>query len=552
MLSKYYPVIKKLVFSNKKYSFMIFISITLMNFSEIVLVSLIAPIYDLLSETEFNFISKYINSIFIKIGFELNIISASVALIIFGLIISIMRLYSSWLVYTVKNNFMFDLSSKFTLSTLKADYNKLSKENSGNLINILTLEMERAGGSLLIIFNFFRDLILSLGLIVFLAIVSFKLLILFILIFLPLTLLIRYLHNRIEIASSKISTSNRVFLNHIKEIFDNIKDIKSMSVVDNSYNWVIKDAGSRLNAYKEASILSAIAENVQHFIMLLGLGVIVILSKVYLLIPSAEIILVIGGIVRLSPKITSAQRSLAEFLTLLPGFNLVTSMVSKLDKTQNINISKGSKIDLVAKSINVNNISFKYDGSSDIIKNFSCQINKGEITAIYGKSGSGKSTLLNMLLGLINPHKGEIILSPNSETPYHEYIFDNVGYLGQESGLFDFTIKENIKFFNDADNSEIDQLLKEFDLDSRFILDEELVGDKGISLSAGQRQRILLIRSLIKKPHLLFLDEATNNLDKKTENIIYQKLNDVKKDMFIILITHNKNVEEIADKVIYV
>ena len=552
MLSKYYPVIKKLVFSNKKYSFMIFISITLMNFSEIVLVSLIAPIYDLLSETEFNFISKYINSIFIKIGFELNIISASVALIIFGLIISIMRLYSSWLVYTVKNNFMFDLSSKFTLSTLKADYNKLSKENSGNLINILTLEMERAGGSLLIIFNFFRDLILSLGLIFFLAIVSLKLLILFILIFLPLTLLIRYLHNRIEIASSKISTSNRVFLNHIKEIFDNIKDIKSMSVVDNSYNWVIKDAGSRLNAYKEASILSAIAENVQHFIMLLGLGVIVILSKVYLLIPSAEIILVIGGIVRLSPKITSAQRSLAEFLTLLPGFNLVTSMVSKLDKTQNINISKGSKIDLVAKSINVNNISFKYDGSSEIIKNFSCQINKGEITAIYGKSGSGKSTLLNMLLGLINPHKGEIILSPNSETPYHEYIFDNVGYLGQESGLFDFTIKENIKFFNDADNSEIDQLLKEFDLDSRFILDEELVGDKGISLSAGQRQRILLIRSLIKKPHLLFLDEATNNLDKKTENIIYQKLNDVKKDMFIILITHNKNVEEIADKVIYV
>ena len=78
--------------------------------------------------------------------------------------------------------------------------------------------------------------------------------------------------NRIAFNSLEIFTRRK---KDIKSKYINIKDIKSMTVIDDSYNWVIKDAGSRLNAYKEASILSAIAENVQHFIMLLGLGIII-------------------------------------------------------------------------------------------------------------------------------------------------------------------------------------------------------------------------------------------------------------------------------------
>ena len=156
---KYILIIKKLVLSNKKASLAVILSLLGMNFSEIMLVSFIAPIYDIITQSEFNQISQYIAYSYLKIGLELNLFTACYSLILFGLLISIFRTFSSWLIYSVKNTFMIQLTSRFMKSSLNADYLSLSRENSGNLMNILTFEMERAGGSLLTIFNFIRDLL---------------------------------------------------------------------------------------------------------------------------------------------------------------------------------------------------------------------------------------------------------------------------------------------------------------------------------------------------------------------------------------------------------
>lgn len=551
---KYILIIKKLLLSNKKASLAVILSLLGMNFSEILLVSFIAPIYDIITQSEFNQISQYIAYSYLKIGLELNLFTACYSLIFFGLLISIFRTFSSWLIYSVKNTFMLDLTSRFMKSSLNADYLSLSRENSGNLMNILTFEMERAGGSLLTIFNFIRDLLLILSLVIFLIAVSPKLTLIFCVIFLPLSMFLRFTHNIIEKNSHKITIYNREFVKHLKEVFDNIKDIKSMNVINGAYDWVINDGKNRLETYKKSSVYASLGENIQHFIMILGLSIIVIIAKQYLGIVSADIIILIGGLVRIAPKISSVQRSLAEFLNLYPGYELITNLSSNLE-ISNLNLDKErksiSKEKLNSlKRITLNNIYFKYkENDSYIIKNFNCTINKGEITAIIGESGSGKSTLLSMLLGLTKPSKGEIIVSKNIK--YSDYIFNNIGYLGQESGLFDLPVMDNINFFKSANIKDVTKLINEFQLsDAKYLQKDFLVGDKGQNISAGQRQRILLIRALVRSPKFLFLDEATNNLDSQTEKIIFETLNGFKKDMFIVVISHNPKIKDYVDKII--
>ena len=550
-MKKYFPIITQLLLNNKKSSAAVILSLTIMSFSEILLVGFIAPIYDLLTESEPNKVSQFIAVKFHAFGIPFNIVTACISLIISGLMISIFRTYSSWLVYSVKKDFKLQLSTRFINDSLNADYISINKENSGNLINILTLEMERAGGSLLVIFNFIRDVTLVIGLTIFLFSVSWNLLLLFVVIFLPLSLLIKLIHSAIEKNAKNITRFNRSFVKHIKEVFDNIKDIKSMNAISGASKWVIKDADNRLQSYKKSSILAAVGENIQHFIMIFGLGIIVIISTSSQNVSSSDIIILIGGLVRIAPKISGAQRSLAEFLTLYPGYQLIEQLSTNLKKTikSDQKIISNEKINSVDK-ITFSDVYFKYPNDKRfIIEKFNCTIKKGEITAIIGESGSGKSTVLSMLLGLTKPEKGKITVYNNLD--YSDCVRNNIGYLGQESGLFDLSVIDNINFFQSFTTSQIKNLIDEFQLKDEKYLDPDFrVGDKGINLSAGQRQRVLLIRALIRSPKFIFLDEATNNLDSQTEKVIFEKLKDIKHDSFIIVISHNPSIRNYVDKVI--
>ena len=537
-MKKYLIIISKIFSFNRKNSIFIILSLVLMNISEIFLVSLISPVYDLLTNSSPSPITKYLSGFLIQYEINLDITLACILLALSGLAISVFRTYSSWLLYSFKEKFMNNFTSKIIRSTLEADYLHILKQNSGNLINSLTFEMERAGGSFVILFNFFRDTILVISLFIFLLATSWKLLLIFILLFIPLTLIIKVIHTALENNSHEISQYNRSFVVHVKEIFDNVKDIKSMNVVEDIFKWANGDSSNRLQKVKKSSVLAVVSENLQHFIMILGLAVTVIISKEVLNVDSSSVVLLIGGLVRISPKISSAQRSIAEFITLYPGYQIINELIDELsNSTFNEKDQIPSKVIEDFDCIKIENLSFSYDENL-IIENLSAQINRGEITVISGQSGSGKSTLLNILLGLTKPTKGKVRFSPEKDISYRNYVKGKIGYLGQESGLVDTSIKENIKFFNETKNeAKIKNLLNEFKITSKDLLVDSNVGDKGSRISAGQRQRILLIRALIRSPEMLFLDEATNNLDKETEKIIYDKLNDIKKDMFIILIS---------------
>ncbi|MCQ2540573.1 MAG: ABC transporter ATP-binding protein [Acetatifactor sp.] len=183
------------------------------------------------------------------------------------------------------------------------------------------------------------------------------------------------------------------------------------------------------------------------------------------------------------------------------------------------------------------------------------EIDKGEICVILGPSGSGKSTLLNMLGGLDSLDEGTIIIGDRNISGYSKeqltlYRKEDVGFVFQFYNLIpDLTVEENIEVVADIAEKplDIDQVLEALDIEkyrNRFPRE----------LSGGQQQRVAIARAMIKNPKILLCDELTGALDTKSSRHVLKFIEKINQEFgtTIIIITHNKAIADMADRVIYV
>jgi ABC-type bacteriocin/lantibiotic exporter with double-glycine peptidase domain len=200
------------------------------------------------------------------------------------------------------------------------------------------------------------------------------------------------------------------------------------------------------------------------------------------------------------------------------------------------------------KGIQLKNISFKYDDNSPfILNNLDLTIISNSITFIKGESGAGKSTLLNIICGLLKPTTGEVLVDDKNINLLLKSYQGMVGYVPQKTLLSDDSILENIIFgknIEDLDKNLINEVIRKSKLTK---LIERLpnglntiIGERGSSLSGGEQQRIGIARALFKKPQILVLDEATNSLDEKTENLLLNELLELTNVLTIIMVSHKK------------
>ncbi|GAB4392143.1 MAG: hypothetical protein Tsb005_04880 [Gammaproteobacteria bacterium] len=225
-----------------------------------------------------------------------------------------------------------------------------------------------------------------------------------------------------------------------------------------------------------------------------------------------------------------------------------------------VSIDNGNKPKLREIGWEANQLSFSYaDDGKPIFDNLQFKINPGEMFVITGKSGVGKSTLLSLLLGLEKPGAGQLTLICDGEsrtaTNIHKLIMSNVGYVGPESFMIPGTIFENLCYGSNLNYSEeeVKKALKIAECQFVFDLPDGLkhqLTEQGEGLSAGQKQRLSLARALLRNPSLLILDEATANLDKKTELSLVSTLAKLKKSMTIVAVTHREALITIGDQVL--
>jgi ABC-type multidrug transport system fused ATPase/permease subunit len=205
----------------------------------------------------------------------------------------------------------------------------------------------------------------------------------------------------------------------------------------------------------------------------------------------------------------------------------------------------------------IKNITFKYDLDSKVIlKEINFEIKKYQSIAIIGESGSGKSTLLNILLGFLEPLKGEIYLDDKNISANLESWQSKLGYVPQDVYLLDDTIANNVAYGvdkKDIDFEKVKQCIeKVFLKDFLSVLPKGLdtiVGERGSNISGGQKQRLGIARALYRNPEILLLDESTNSLDSDTEDKLIKDLLNIKKDLTIIFVTHKINILKNFDKV---
>tara|TARA_B100001057_G_scaffold261517_1_gene261737 strand:- start:10130 stop:11818 length:1689 start_codon:yes stop_codon:yes gene_type:complete len=227
------------------------------------------------------------------------------------------------------------------------------------------------------------------------------------------------------------------------------------------------------------------------------------------------------------------------------------------DHIANIKSEKVKKVEyLKFKSFELKNINFKYDENNKILDNFNLRLNSGDFLLIKGESGSGKSTLVEVILGLIKPRSGKIML--NGKTLINNFNLSSnikVGYVSQDIFIFEGTLIENIiipnnkrERYSKVDLKKVIEICKLDSIINSLGGLEGKISDGGKNLSAGQRQRIAIARSIINFPDLLIFDEATSALDIKTENHIINSIKKMKKT--IVMISHNKSINKFSNNII--
>ena len=208
--------------------------------------------------------------------------------------------------------------------------------------------------------------------------------------------------------------------------------------------------------------------------------------------------------------------------------------------------------------ITISKLNFSYFDNTPILSGIDLTINKGTSVAILGPSGAGKTTLINLILGLLDPTSGEILISGEKPIQVINKWPGAISYVPQDPFIINSSVRQNVCLGLDPvsiKDSDIWQALefaelKEYVASLPDELDAQL-GENGYKFSGGQKQRLAIARGLLLQPKLIVLDEATNALDSKTENILIKSFQRLSGKVTIIVIAHRLTTAQNTDKVIY-
>jgi len=213
-------------------------------------------------------------------------------------------------------------------------------------------------------------------------------------------------------------------------------------------------------------------------------------------------------------------------------------------------------LEIINGDINFKNINFNYDKEKNIILNsINLNIKGGKMTALVGHSGAGKSTVLNLIPRFYDCDDGDILIDNQSIYKRNLYsLRKNISLVSQETTLFDDTIKNNVAYARiDASEKDIELACKN-SFASEFIEKlpnkyETVIGENGVRLSGGEKQRLSIARAMLKSSPIILLDEATSSLDSETESKIQNAINMLTKNRTTIVIAHRLSTVLKADKI---
>ncbi|MDH9567466.1 SAV1866 family putative multidrug efflux ABC transporter [Staphylococcus aureus] len=254
------------------------------------------------------------------------------------------------------------------------------------------------------------------------------------------------------------------------------------------------------------------------------------------------------------------RRLVASFTTLTQSFASMDRVFQLIDEDYDIKNGVGAQpIEIKQGRIDIDHVSFQYnDNEAPILKDINLSIEKGETVAFVGMSGGGKSTLINLIPRFYDVTSGQILIDGHNIKDFLTGSLRNqIGLVQQDNILFSDTVKENILLGRPtATDEEVVEAAKmanahDFIMNLPQGYDTE-VGERGVKLSCGQKQRLSIARIFLNNPPILILDEATSALDLESESIIQEALDVLSKDRTTLIVAHRLSTITHADKIVVI
>ena len=442
--------------------------------------------------------------------------------------------------------------------SMKLPYEQFEDQRSGETLSILTkvrTDTERFISSFInVLFGVFVGLVFV---IVFAFRIHWSIPLVYIGGALVLSLLISVLSKKIKAVQKKIVKETTALAGSTTESLRNIELVKSLGLTNQEVGRLNKNTfkilGLEITKVKKLRSLSFVQGT---FVNLLRQAIVfILLLLIYdtLITPGQYISLLFYSFFIFGPlqEIGNIILSYREAEASLNNFH---NLMQKAPELEPANPKPLGEIN----SLEFNDVSFKHKTASHkAIDNISFEAKLGETIAFVGPSGSGKSTLMKLLVGLYRPQEGKILYNKLDENEIHfDDLRNQIGFVTQDTNLFSGTIKENLLFVNPtASNELLTDVLAKASCTNLLARAENgldtIIGEGGLKLSGGEKQRLSIARALLRKPHLLIFDEATSALDSLTEEEITNTIREIsnQKEQITILIAHRLSTIMHANKI---
>lgn len=228
-----------------------------------------------------------------------------------------------------------------------------------------------------------------------------------------------------------------------------------------------------------------------------------------------------------------------------------------IDAEAEHDFGKGNVLPEIKGKIEFRNVSFSFDRTKKVLKNINLTIEPGDIVGIVGTTGSGKSTLINLLLRYYDHYDGQILVDGvDIRTIDMEFYRSRIGYVQQEPMMFHDTIYNNIAY---GANYTVDEVIHAADIANAhdFIVRQPdaydaMLGERGVGLSGGEKQRLSIARAMLKDPSMLVFDEATASVDSETEHLIQEAIERLISGRTTIMIAHRLSTLSKANKIVVI
>lgn len=523
-------------------------------FFELFGITLIIPIYKLISDNEFisNVINDYPFLSIINIGRE--------KLIIFSIIIFFLTVFFKTIFFTIlthkKFSFINNIIKSRTLELydvyLNQDITFFKKTHSSGLVKNLINEMFVLAALFNSIIILFSDLIFTVLIAFFLCVFNLPIFI-FLLGYSLIIFLIfkKIFKNKILSWGNERQVLQADITKDFMESFGAIKELIVYNKVDLFKTRIKNRINNKTSLDTKFSTVNEIPKYYIELVALLGFFIILTSFRFFGIKENELVIAIIfisALIFKALPSISRIINSIQQIRFYYPANELIND---EINRKNNVDLFCDEEI-IFEKSIKLKNLSFSFE-ENKIFDNYSIEIKKGERALIIGKSGKGKSTLIDIIAGFYQNFEGDFLID---DLPIKSIINwrKKIGYLSQSYFILDDTIRNNIILNEKANEDRLIEVINICKLTELINSKKEglntLIGERGSLLSGGEKQRIGLARALYRNPEILILDEPTSSLDDNTAEEFIESVLKLDENYTIIMVTHNSKFQPLFERII--